>query len=139
MGAVVNGPDLSFESQAPELRHLDSFGHGTHLAGIINGNGAGIRGLAPDARVVNVKVAASNGAADVSQVIAAIDWVVQHRNSDGLNIRVLALAFGTDGVQPYDLDPLAYAAEVAWRHGHRRRRLRGQPRRHRPVAHQPGP
>ena len=75
MGTVVNGPDLSFESQAPELRHLDSFGHGTHLAGIINGNGEGIRGLAPDARVVNVKVAASNGAADVSQVIAAIDWV----------------------------------------------------------------
>ena len=117
MGPIVNGPDLSFESQAPELRHLDSFGHGTHLAGIINGRGEGIRGIAPDARIVNVKVAASNGAADVSQVIAGIDWVVQNRARNGLNIRVLALAFGTDGVQPYDLDPLAYAAEVAWRSG----------------------
>src|SRR5687768_4524857 len=117
MGTVVNGPDLSFDSQAPELRHLDAFGHGTHLAGLINGKGDGIRGLAPDSRIVNVKVAASNGAADVSQVIAAIDWVVQHRNRDGLNVRVLALAFGTDGVQPYEIDPLAYAAEVAWRRG----------------------
>jgi serine protease AprX len=117
MGAVVNGPDLSFESQVPEARHLDTFGHGTHLAGIINGNGTGFRGIAPDARVLNVKVAASNGAADVSQVIAAIDWVVQHRNDNGLNVRVLALAFGTDGMQQYDLDPLAYAAEVAWRKG----------------------
>ena len=30
---VVNGPDLSFESQAPNLRYLDTFGHGTHMAG----------------------------------------------------------------------------------------------------------
>ena len=117
MGAVVNGPDLSFESQVPEAQYLDTFGHGTHLAGIINGNGTGFRGIAPDARLLSVKVAASNGAADVSQVIAAIDWVVQHRTSNGLNVRVLALAFGTDGTQPYDLDPLAYATEVAWQKG----------------------
>jgi serine protease AprX len=28
-GKVLNGPDLSVESQAPNLRHLDTFGHGT--------------------------------------------------------------------------------------------------------------
>jgi hypothetical protein len=42
---------------------------------------------------------------------------VQHRTSGDLNIRVLNLSFGTDGVQSYQLDPLAYAAEVAWRKG----------------------
>jgi hypothetical protein len=62
-------------------------------------------------------VADANGATDVSQVIAAIDWVVQHRLDNGMNIRVLNLSFGTDGVQDYRLDPLAYAAEVAWRRG----------------------
>ena len=51
----------------------------------------------------------------MSQVIAAIDWVVQHRNDNGLNVRVLNLSFGTDGTQDAALDPLAYAAEVAWR------------------------
>jgi serine protease AprX len=116
-GAFVNGPDLSFDSQVPGLASLDAYGHGTHLAGIINGNGHGVNGVAPGARIVNVKVGAANGAVDVVQVIAAIDWVVQHRNANGMNIRVLALAYGTDSTQSTSLDPLAYAAEVAWQHG----------------------
>jgi serine protease AprX len=117
-GKVVNGPDLSFESQSPALRYLDANGHGTHMAGIITGADDGdFTGIAPDARLVSVKVGAASGATDVSQVIAAIDWVVQHRNDDGLNIRVLNLSFGTDGVQDYLLDPLTYAVEVAWRKG----------------------
>jgi hypothetical protein len=128
-GKVVNGADLSFESQAPSLRYLDTFGHGTHMAGIIAGRDNAVTaatkdqhrdrfmGMAPGARVVSVKVADAMGATDVSQVIAAIDWVVKHRRDNGLNIRVLNLSFGTDGVQSYLLDPLTYAAEVAWHKG----------------------
>jgi serine protease AprX len=127
---VINGPDLSFESQAPNLTDIDTYGHGTHLAGLIAGRDSSIQpghededvdkafvGAAPGSRIVSLKVAASDGATDVSQVIAAIDWVIEHRNTDGLNIRVLNLSFGTDSAQDYRLDPLAYAAEVAWLHG----------------------
>jgi serine protease AprX len=128
-GKVVHGPDLSFESGEDAVRHLDTYGHGTHMAGIIAGRDDAVAapvadsghdrfvGIAPDARVVSLKVAESAGATDVSQVIAAIDWVVQHGRSDGLNIRVLNLSFGTDGVQDYRLDPLAHAVEEAWRRG----------------------
>ncbi len=119
-GKVINGPDLSFESQADNLRYLDTFGHGTHLAGIIAGRDdadSEFSGMAPGARIVNVKVADSQGAADVSQVIAAIDWVVTHRTDNDLNIRIIALAYGTDGVQPYQVDPLAHAVERAWHAG----------------------
>ncbi|HZD16544.1 MAG TPA: S8 family serine peptidase [Actinomycetota bacterium] len=128
-GKVVNGPDLSFESQSDDLRYLDTMGHGTHMAGIIAGrddasvpgkefeNKSDFLGIAPDARIVSVKVANAVGATDVSQVLAAMDWVVQHRNDDGMNIRVLNLSFGTDGTQSYLVDPLTYAAEVAWRKG----------------------
>ena len=73
--------------------------------------------MAPDARIVNVKVADESGAVDVSQVLAGIDWVVQHRNDNGINIRVLNLSFGTSSTQSYILDPLAFAAEVAWKSG----------------------
>ncbi len=116
-GKVVNGPDLSFESQSDETRYLDTFGHGTHMAGIIAGKDSDFTGVAPDARLLSLKVAAADGATDVSQVIAALDWVVQHRNDDGMNVRVINLSFGTESTQPYVLDPLAHAAEVAWRRG----------------------
>jgi serine protease AprX len=122
-GRIVNGPDLSFQSNAQPQWYIDDFGHGVFIDGIITGDdptasgGRSYQGIAPDARIVNVRVAVRSGVTDLSQVLAAIDWVVQHRNDNGLNIRVLNLSFGTDGNQSYLRDPLAYAAEVAWRKG----------------------
>jgi serine protease AprX len=136
-GKVLNGPDLSFEGlscdaagcTASPVAGLDTYGHGTHLAGIIAGrddaapgtvtsaSSGNFVGVAPDARIVSVKIADAMGRTDVSQAIAAIDWVIQHKNANGMNIRVLNMSFGTDGVQRYQLDPLAYAAEQAWHKG----------------------
>ena len=90
-GKVIHGPDLSFESQNPALARLDTNGHGTFMAGLIAGHDATLtwpysrapeaayRGVAPDARIVSVKVGVADGGVDVTQVIAAIDWVVDHR------------------------------------------------------------
>ena len=127
-GNVINGPDLSFDSTHPDVRYKDAYGHGTHMASIIAGRDqAGspdsyldrtrFTGVAPDARIVSLKVGAFDGSADVSQVIAAIGWVTEHAHSNGLNIRVLNLAYGTPAGQDYTVDPLAYAVENAWRKG----------------------
>ena len=97
--------DLSMSSS----RLRDGYGHGTAMAGII-------AGVAPGARLVDVKVADERGVADVSQVLAGIDWVVSNRDTDGRNIRVLSLSFGTDGTNPASTSPLTYAVEAAWRH-----------------------
>ena len=112
---VWHGPDLSLDSQAEDAHHLDVYGHGTHLAGIITSDRPDALGLAPDATLLSLKVGAYNGAVDVSQVIAAIDWVVQHREEH--DIRVLVLAYGTDSTQDPRVDPLSHAVEVAWRNG----------------------
>jgi len=128
-GQVVYGPDLSLESQASNLANLDTNGHGTFMAGLIAGHDAGVTapyssaaasaymGVAPDARIVSLKVGAADGGVDVTQVIAAIAWVVQHAQDPGFNIRVINLSYGTNSLQPYQKDPLAFAVEQAWKAG----------------------
>ena len=115
---VIDGPDLSFDALDENLRHRDLHGHGTNMAAVIvANNSASGDGVAPGAHVVNVKVGAADGAVDVSQVIAAIDWVIQNKDVNGNNVRVINLAYGTDSDQDYRLDPLAHAVQNAWRHG----------------------
>jgi serine protease AprX len=128
-GKIVNGPDLSYESQRAGTRYLDGFGHGTHVAGIIAGEDERLNpsakrtdprrfaGVAPNAGILNMKVATGDGGADVTGVIAAIDWVVQHRDDQGMNVRVINLAYGTASTQGADVDPLAHATQNAWKHG----------------------
>lgn len=121
---VVAMVDLSSEAGIPEAEYLDTFGHGTHMTGIIAGRdpvdqpaqpGQRFLGVAPDARIVSVKVGDASGGVDVSQVIAGIDWVIENR--EALGIRVLNLSYGTDSTQPYEIDPLAFAVERAWHAG----------------------
>ncbi|MGI9598523.1 MAG: S8 family serine peptidase [Acidimicrobiales bacterium] len=124
---VVVGPDLSFEAGNPDLVGLDSYGHGTHMAGIIGARTPGVNpvdagptdtfGIAPGARLVSVKVGDNTGAVDVSQVIAAIDWVVANRATGDLDIGVLNLSYTTSSDLGYIDDPLSKAVENAWKAG----------------------
>jgi serine protease AprX len=130
-GKLTYGPDLSIESNGV-LTDQDTYGHGTHLAGIIAGRDSAVLnartignlapsvqlGVAPDAELLSMKLANTDGSVDVSQVIAALNWITEHQSSaDGSRVRVVNLSFGTASLQPYQLDPLAGAAENAWRHG----------------------
>jgi serine protease AprX len=124
---VVAMVDLSLEAGVPEAEFLDTFGHGTHMAGIIAGRDPGataagaaanpgwFMGVAPDAGIVSVKVGDNTGYTDVSQVIAGVDWVTD--NAKALNIRVISLSYGSGSTLPYTSDPLTYAVERAWRAG----------------------
>jgi serine protease AprX len=129
-GKVTYGPDLSIEGNGV-LTQQDTFGHGTFMAGIIAARGttslsaklssapANVQlGVAPDAGLLAMKLATTDGSVDVSQVIAALDWVTQHPVlPDGTRVRVINLSYGTDSAQDYLADPLAAAAENAWQHG----------------------
>jgi serine protease AprX len=93
----------------------DAYGHGTHVAGIIAGNGfdsGGARsGMAPASRLVVLKVLDGSGQGRISDVIAALDYVVAHRVE--LNIRVVNLSVATGVYESYNLDPLTVAAKRA--------------------------
>src|SRR5918994_1796884 len=102
-----------------ELDCNDRYGHGTFIAGLVAGNGASSggtwKGVAPEASILSVKAAGADGSADVSNILAAIQWVVSFK--DRYNIRVLNLSLGTDSTQDWQVDPLNYAVERAWAAG----------------------
>jgi serine protease AprX len=102
----------NFSTEAGDC--ADNYGHGTFLAGLIAGDGS-YPGMDPSARLVSVKIAGRNGAADTSAVLAAIQWVVSFK--DTLGIDVLNLSLGTDSTHDLRKDPLNRAVERAWRAG----------------------
>jgi serine protease AprX len=103
----------------------DTYGHGTHVAGIIAGDG-GERGggdplknkyigVAPDADLVSVKVSDDLGNATVLDVIYGLQWVVDYKNQ--FNIRVVNLSLESTTPGSYKTDPLNAAVESAWLKG----------------------
>jgi len=117
-GRIVHGPDLSGEGKL-----VDTYGHGTVMAGIIAGNGTdsagrsggAYTGIAPRAHVVAVKAAGANGAADVTTLLQGMHWVAAYQQQ--FNIRVLNLSWGTASTQDPAVDPLNHAVQRLWKQG----------------------
>lgn len=101
----------------------DRYGHGTHVAGILAGNGRDSAsgytqkyvGLAPNANIINLRVLDANGAGTDSQVIAAIQRAIQLK--DTYNIRIINLSLGRPVYESASLDPLCQEVEAAWKAG----------------------
>jgi serine protease AprX len=93
----------------------DDNGHGTHVSGIIAGNGFdtfGVRaGVAPSSHLVSLKVLDRNGRGVISDVIAAIDWAIANKALH--NIRVINLSVGAAVTESYNTDLLTLAAKRA--------------------------
>ena len=112
---------------APSSNSYDPCGHGTHVAGIIAGNGSRspapycfhtFSGIAPQANLVNVRVLDQTGQADVSTVIAGLQWVVGHQyDNKKAPIRVVNLSLGHPVIESYTTDPLCQAVEAVYRAG----------------------
>ena len=102
----------------------DQYGHGSHVAGIIGGNGNKstgshytytFEGIAPNVNLINLRVLDQNGEGTDSQVIAAIQMAIQLKST--YNIRVINLSLGRPVVESYTVDPLCQAVEAAYQAG----------------------
>ena len=127
---IADHPDIGSRlvTEAEIVLHekgfADYYGHGTHVAGIIAGDGTSsgdiasfrrFNGIAPRASLVSVRVLRPDGSGRVSDVMAGIDWVVAHK--DLYKIRVMNLSLGHPVEQSYNTDPLCQAVERAWKAG----------------------
>ena len=94
----------------------DEHGHGTHVAGIIGGNGlasGGIyRGVAPGVNLINLRVADKDGMTYESTVLDSLQWV--YNNRDLYNIRVVNLSLNSTVALSYHNSPLSAAVETLW-------------------------
>ena len=102
----------------------DLYGHGTHVAGILAGNGMNSRGtsfrktfmgIADGASLINLRVLDQNGSGNDSAVIAAIQRAISLKSK--YNIRVINLSLGRPVYESYKLDPLCQVVEAAWKAG----------------------
>ncbi|MEO8682423.1 MAG: S8 family peptidase, partial [Vicinamibacterales bacterium] len=93
----------------------DDWGHGTHVAGVIAGNGydsnGSKAGIAPRANIVSLKALDGTGRGKISNIIAALDWAVANKAT--YNIRVINMSLGAGVFESYRTDPLTMAAKRA--------------------------
>ncbi|HEX7714606.1 MAG TPA: S8 family peptidase [Bacillota bacterium] len=97
----------------------DDNGHGTHVAGIIAGNGyksdGKYTGMAPETRLIGIKVLDQDGEGVISTIISGIEWCIN--NFATLKLRAINLSMGSAAQESYRSDPLCRAATAAWRKG----------------------
>ncbi len=95
---------------------FDNFGHGSHIAGIVGGNGSASNGkyigVAPNSNIINVKVTNDDGSATTATVVAGLQWVLQNRTQ--YNIRVVNLSLNSTVSESYNTSPLNAAVEILW-------------------------
>jgi serine protease AprX len=91
----------------------DDYGHGTHVAGIIAGDGfdssSARAGIAPGVHLIVLKALDGSGRGYISDVIAALEYVVDNRTA--LNIRIVNLSIATGVYESFHTDPLTLAAK----------------------------
>lgn len=109
---------IDFTSATPTVSTTtttgDPGGHGTHVAGLVAGDGTrsggAYTGVAPQANIINVRVIDANGSSNVSTILRALQWILANRSV--YNIKVVNLSLGGAPTQSYKTDLMATAAEV---------------------------
>jgi serine protease AprX len=118
----TNVTEIQIVGQDPGL--ADYYGHGTHVAGIIAGNGAAsssgnsyrtFKGIAPNVNLYSIRALYPDGTGYTSDIISGINWAVQAKRQ--YNIRVMNLSLGHPIYESYTTDPLCLAVRAAYNAG----------------------
>ncbi len=109
---IENGEIAAFNDDVRE----DGYGHGTHVAGLLTGSGIGsggqFKGSAPESKLLALQVLDANGSGSMSDVMAALDWLLTY--GEYFDIRVVNLSLGKGISESNETDPLVLAVERLW-------------------------
>lgn len=112
---IIGFKDLVNDKSSP----YDDNGHGTHVSGIIAGNGYSSNGkytgVAPKANILAIKALDENGGGSTSDIIAALSYIVETK--DKYNTKIINISLGTPANSSCDKDPLCKAVDMAIRAG----------------------
>ena len=111
-GAVAQQVTLT---TLPQRDTADGYGHGSFVAQVAAGRAPGEAGAAPTAPIVSIDVMDDQGMALTSDVIAAADWIVAHKDETGIRVANFSLVGSTPSSMRYD--PLDRALERLWLSG----------------------
>jgi serine protease AprX len=113
---VLGGDDIEKYNSSSRV---DEYGHGTHIAGIISGRGkyssGDYSGPATRSEIVSLRVLDSSGQGSMSDVMAALDWLLQYGSY--FDIGVVNLSLGKPVTESNETDPLVLAIEQVWDEG----------------------
>lgn len=126
---IGNHPDLTgknsclagfFDTFANHKNYYDDNGHGTHISGIIAGNGSAsngfYRGIAPQSRIYMIKILNHRGEGNTSNVLIGINWILQ--NFKEYNIRIVNISVGSTKSRKFDENsPLVQGVNKLWESG----------------------
>ena len=118
-------PDIEYEGSDIEIEKyhddslVDGYGHGTHVAGVISATGKSsdgkYRAMATGTNILSLQVLDANGQGQMSDVIAALDWLLQY--GDAFDIDVVNMSLGKPVTESNTTDPLVLAVETLWDSG----------------------
>ncbi len=110
---IVTFRDFTGEGEFP----YDDNGHGTFVAGVAAGGGTlsagSVRGVAPEAEIVAVKVIGASGETGAFTILEGMQWLFD--NCEKLGVKVACMSFGADPLP--SADPLKLGAEMLSRKG----------------------
>ena len=108
---VVNGWNTILDN----ANILDDNGHGTHCAGIVCGNGTSgtTTGVAPDAKLMTVKVVGAAATGSVSNMISGVQFAVEN----GADILSLSLGFNNNQLSVAQKESIRETFDNVWAAG----------------------
>jgi serine protease AprX len=117
-GHLLGQRDFVDGAGGAPMASFDGYGHGTHVAGMVAGTGASsytnkYQGVGTAANLIGLRVLDSDGRGQLSDVIAALDWILTTGISQyGIRVANLSLGMGVMGLQAQD--PLVQAVDAVW-------------------------